>query len=86
MTYDTIKQYPPSEVAAMMWLSNRQKTLWKNQQSMDHTNSDGSFGAFANAARQVSTQVTPGRTLEHQPADEAEIVEPSDEPASPLRE
>lgn len=82
VTYDTIKHYPPSEVAAMMFLSNRDGVRWKNQQSMDHTNSDGSFGAFAQAAKAVSNQVKPGRLLEHD-AEDAEIVEP--EPTSPLR-
>jgi hypothetical protein len=83
VTYDTIKHYPPSEVAGMMWLSNRQKGLWRNQQSMDHTNSDGSFGAFTQAARQVGRQADPGRTLEHDSAEDAEVVD--DEPTSPLR-
>lgn len=81
VTYDTIKHYPPSEVAGMMWLSNRQRHLWKNQQSMDHTNSDGSFGAFTQATKAVGNQVSPGRTLEHETVEDAEIVEPT----SPLR-
>jgi hypothetical protein len=79
----TIKHYPPSEVAIMMFLSNRDGGRWKNQQSLDHTNSDGSFGGFTQAARLVGRQVEPGRTLEHDDSTEAEIVDP--EPDSPLR-
>lgn len=52
VTYQTIKHYPPNPVAAMMYLSNRQRVRWKNAAQLDHTSSDGLFGMFVLALRQ----------------------------------
>lgn len=51
VTHQTLKHYPPNPVAAMMYLSNRQRHRWKNATSLDHTSSDGSFGMFVAALR-----------------------------------
>jgi hypothetical protein len=50
-TVTITKYYPPSEVAAMMWLSNRQRTTrrWSWRSSVELTNSDPSFKMFAKA-------------------------------------
>lgn len=51
---NTFRQHPPSEVAAMMWLSNRQRETkrWAFRQSTDLTNSDGSFAEFVKALQE----------------------------------
>jgi hypothetical protein len=59
------KEIPPSEVAAMMLLSNRHPERWRWRANVDHTNSDGSFKAFADAMRLGGK----GRTLEHEYVD-----------------
>jgi len=51
VTYQTLKHYPPNPIAAMMYLSNRQRSRWKNATSLDHTSSDGSFNMFVAAMR-----------------------------------
>lgn len=53
-TVTYLKHYPPSEVAAMMWLSNRQRETkrWAFRQSTDLTNSDGSFAEFVKALQE----------------------------------
>ncbi len=36
-----IKHYPPSEVACIFWLKNRQPDLWKDRTEQVHQNPDG---------------------------------------------
>lgn len=68
-----LKEIPPSEVAAMMWLSNRQPDYWRHRSAIDLKNSDGSFEAFGEAlCRQ-------GKALEA----EYRVVEPRPAPPSP---
>jgi hypothetical protein len=67
------KEIPPSEVAAMMWLSNRQPAYWKHRNTMDLTNSDGSFDGFVKAMRGA------GKTLEGR----YRVVEPAPAPIDP---
>jgi hypothetical protein len=55
VTYD--KPIPPSEVAAMMWLTNRQRDRWRWRQTLDLTNSDGSFAMFARTVHDVDQQM-----------------------------
>lgn len=44
-----VKEIPPSEVVCMMVLTNRDPEHWRWRSTVDHTNSDGSFRAFADA-------------------------------------
>ena len=37
----TTKHYPPDTVAAIFWLCNRQKEMWRNVNRIEHTGKDG---------------------------------------------
>lgn len=66
-----LKELPPDPVAAMMLLTNRHPDRWRWRQHVDHTNSDGSFKAFADAMRHEA-----GRVFEAQfvPVDQRKIT------------
>jgi hypothetical protein len=58
----------------MMWLTNRQGTRWRWRNSLDLSNSDGSFAMFTSACRAVDAAlegeyrvITPAKRLAKDP-------------------
>lgn len=43
MIVPTKKHYPPDTTAAIFWLKNRRKEVWRDRVENDHTSSDGSM-------------------------------------------
>lgn len=89
VTYD--KHIPPSEVAAMMWLTNRQRDRWRWRQTLDLTNSDASFTMFVQAIRNADQKleaqfrvINPAR-LVHEEAAEDSVATPGASPEQQRR-
>lgn len=44
-----VEKITPDTTAAIFWLKNRKPQEWRDRAQIDHTNSDGSLGAFLSA-------------------------------------
>jgi hypothetical protein len=54
-----IKHYPPSEVACIFWLKNRQRAKWRDKQDVEVTGKDGGAVelSLVAAAREVAKKL-----------------------------